>query len=104
MLLQVAVAGAPAVYLYMRLNSTQASTAAWLQLWLHTHIPPGSIQLTRPTPEGQKPTGAAPQDAGLQELVCEPPASFITNTPQDSSLGVWYICFLQNLYLHNDPA
>lgn len=46
----------------------------------HTH-PSQQHPATRPTLEGQKlPLCAAPQQAGLQELVCEPAASFKTNT------------------------
>lgn len=55
----------------------------------HTH-PTWQHPAHQAHPRGTETMGAAPQDAGLQELVCEPPASFITNTPQDSSLGVWY--------------
>lgn len=93
MLLQVAVIVAPAVYLYMRLKSTQTPTAAWLELWLHTHISPSGIQLARPTPEGQKLHVLPLSMQGCRSWSVSQLPPLKPTPAQDSSLGVWYICF-----------
>lgn len=55
-------------------------------------------------PRGTETACAAPQHAGLQELVCEPAASFKTNTSPRFFSGCLVHLLLQNLYLHNDPG